>query len=171
MKKEEKLWVGYGFDIDSIIRTRKENKCQVNINYYCEGTSETASFTYEFNNKGIFKNLAKFKEIEKKFKDNRICKTIGFLINYSRYGYMHYFDNEEFDEDILDDIPNSLILNNEAMRELLVNLNPGNKHLIVYVGEYIKDRRKRIEKEKQAYMEENKEIFDKYDQLKEEFNL
>lgn len=170
MKKELRN-AGYGFEIDSIIRTRKENKCQVNINYYCDGTSETACFTYEFKNKGIFKNLAKFKEIENKFNDYRICQTIGFLINSSRYGYMHYFDNEEFEEDLLDEIPNSLILNNEAMRELLVNLNPGNKHLIVYVGDYIKERRKRIEEEKQAYLEENKDVFDKYDQLKEEYNL
>lgn len=171
MKKQTRR-AGYGFEIDSMSRNKLTNKkCELDISYYSDSTSECATFTYEFASKGLFKRLTKYKEIENKLRNYRMCEAIAFIINSSNYGMMRRFNGESLETDFLDNIPNSLIINDEAMRELLVNLNPGNKHLIVYVGEYIKDRRKRIEEEKQAYMEENKEIFDKYDQIKEKFNL
>ena len=115
--------------------------------------------------------MTKYNELENKFKDYNIIQGIAFIINSSRYGWMRRFNGESLETDFLDNIPDSLITNKVAMQELLSNLNQDNKHLVVCVGEYIKDRRKRIEEEKQAYLEANKETFDKYDQLKEEFKF
>ena len=160
----------YGFYIYDL--TRKEHGMRhLDIHYANEETKEDVIFTYEFASKGLFKTLTKYKKFEGKFRGYNIIQSIAFIINQSSYAWMRKFDNDDFQEDMLDYIPNSLITNKVAMQELLSNLNPSNKHLIVYVGEYIKDRRKRIEEEKQAYLEENKEIFDKYDQLKEEFKF
>ena len=171
MKKQTRR-AGYGFEIDSISRNRlTDKKCELDISYYSDGTSECATFTYEFASKGLFKKLTKYKEIENKLINYRMCEAIAFIINSSRYGIMRRFNGESLETDFLDNIPNSLILNDEAMRELLRHLNPGNKHLIVYVGEYIKERRKQIEEEKEAYLEANKETFDKYEQIKEEFKF
>ena len=153
-------------------RNRLTNKkCELDISYYNDSTSECATFTYEFVSKGLFKKLTKYKEIENKLRNYRMCEAIAFIINSSNYGVMRRFNGESLERDFLDNIPNSLILNDEAMRELLVHLNPGNKHLVVYVGDYIKERRKRIEEEQKADLEANKETYDKYDQLKEEFKF
>lgn len=163
---------GYGFVIDSMSRNRLTNKkCELDISYYSDSTSELATFTYEFASKGLFKRLTKYKEIENKLINFRMCEAIAFIINSSNYGVMRRFNGESLERDFLDNIPNSLILNDEAMRELLVHLNPGNKHLVVYVGDYIQKIRKQIEEEQQADLEANKETYDKYDQLKEEFKF
>ena len=160
----------YGFIIYDTTRTHKLAKRQLDVKYANEETKEDVIFTYEFAGKGLFKTLSKYKELERKFRDYNIIQGIAFIINSSNYAFMRKFD-DEFESDILDYIPDSLITNDVAMQEFLSNLNPSNKHLIVYVGEYIKERRKFIEEDKQAYMEANKEIFDKYDQLKEEFKF
>lgn len=160
----------YGFYIYDL--TREEHGMRhLNIHYAKEETKEDVIFTYKFASKGLFKTLTKYKEFEGKFRDYNIIQGIAFIINQSSYAWMRKFDNDDFEVDMLDSIPDSLVANKVAMQELLSNLNPSNKHLIVYVGEYIKERSKLIEEEKEAYIEANKEIFDKYDQLKEEFKF
>lgn len=169
--KEHNTITKYGFSIDEIERKNKLDRHVLYIYYVSENLDKCFGFTHEFKSKGFFKTLSKYKELENKFRNSNICEGIAFIINSSRYGWMRRFYDEEFESDILDDIPDSLILNDKAMQELLSNLNQENKHLVVFVAEYIKDRRKDIEEEKQAYLEENKEVFDKYDQLKEEFDF
>ncbi len=143
----------------------------LDLHYANEQSNEDVIFTYAFASKGLFKTLTKYKELEHKFRDYNIVQGIAFIVNSSRYGWMRRFNEESLETDFLDNIPDSLITNDVAMQELLSNLNQANKHLVVYVGDYIKERRKQIEEEKQAYLEANKETFDKYDQLKEEFKF
>ena len=160
----------YGFILYATERNNENAKKQLDLRYANEITKEDVTFTHEFVSKGLFKTLKKYKELENKFRDYNIVQGIALIIN-SRYGYMRRFNDEKLESDILDYIPNSLILDNNAIKELLSNLRQENKHLIVYIGDYIKDRRKRLEKEKLIDLEENKEIYDKYDQIKEEFGL
>lgn len=160
----------YGFILYDTERNNKNAKRQLDLRYANEITKEDVTFTHEFVSKGLFKMLKQYKELENKFRDYNIVQGIALIINF-RYGYIRRFNDEELESDILDYIPNSLILDNNAVKELLSNLRQENKHLIVYISDYIKDTRKRLEKEKQIDLEENKEIYDKYDQIKKEFGL
>ena len=169
--KEQNATTKYGFTIEQFARKNRLDRHVLYIYYISENSDKWFGFTHEFKSKSIFKTLSKYKELENKFRNLNICQGIAFIINSSRYGWMRKFNDEEFEEDILDDIPDSLILNDEATKELLSSLNQENKHLIVFVAEYIKERRKEIEEEKQADLEANKETYDKYDKLKEEFKF
>ena len=160
----------YGFILYDTQRNNKNAKRQLDLRYANEITKEDVTFRHEFVSKGLFKTLKKYKELENKFRDYNIVQGIALIINY-RYGYMRRFNDEELESDILDYIPNSLILDNNAIKELLSNLRQENKHLIVYISDYVKERRNNIEEEKQIDLEENKEIYDKYDQIKEELGL
>ena len=167
--KEQNSITKYGFSIDEFERKNKLDRHVLYVYYVNENSNKWYGFTHEFNSKGLFKTLSKYKELENKFKNSNICQGIAFIINSSRYGWMRRFYDEEFQEDILDDIPDSLILSDNAMQELLSNLNQENKHLVVFVAEYIKDRRKEIEENKQQDFLANKETYDKYEEIKQKF--
>lgn len=172
--KQDSINVGYGFYIESITRSRRKNKCEVEVYYYNNSTNEPLTLTYEFVRRGLLRTLKEYNMIENLFKNYSVWQAIAFVINNSSYVYKHEFD-EAFDSYFLDTIPDSLIKDNYAINKLISNLNMSrhlvNKHLIVHICEYVKNRRKIIEEEAKAYLEENKETFDKYEQLKEEFGF
>ena len=169
--KEQNTISKYGFSLDEFERKNKLDRHVLYIYYVSENLDKCFGFTHEFKSKGIFKTLSEYKKLENQFRNSNICQCIAFIINSSRYGWMRRFYDEEFESDILDDIPDSLILNDKAMQELLSNLNQENKHLVVYVAEYVKNRKKGIEENKQLDFNTNKETYEKYEAIKQEFGF
>lgn len=159
----------YGYAVVSSTRRLDKNKLYVDITYSSKNENEPDFILRTINKKQSFlKNIQTEKNIESYLKHKSIAVGIAKVIN-DRFGYMRFFSDSELN-DFIKTLPQSLIMNNEAIRELLWDL-PNNEHLIVCVADLIKERRKEIKEEQEAYLQANEHIFKKYEEIKQEFGL
>ena len=99
-----------------------------------------------------------------------IVEAFAYVIT-QQYGIIRDFTDNNSLFSIVSEIPNSLILNNDAIKELLSNLPQYNKHLIVHVGGLINEKRKAIKAREDNEEELNKQVYEDYENLKDEFGL
>ncbi|MBR4998951.1 MAG: hypothetical protein IKY10_03630 [Clostridia bacterium] len=169
MKSEIKV-DNYGFILYNTERERKYKKLYTTMHYGNEKTLEEASITHHYAHHGLLKDLAKHKELVNKYKSMNIVEGYAYIIT-QRYGVMRDFNGNLDIIDIIKSIPATIVLNDEAVKELLLNLPQQNKHLIVFVGDQIKSLRKFIKEREESEKELNKQVFEDYETLKQEFNL
>lgn len=138
--KRQKITDKYGFAICDSYRTTKTIGTCVNICYENRKTLEEASICYPYQSTGLLKGVSQYMEIEKQFYQMNIIEAFAHTIK-TRYGHKDDFEENSDLFDILLDIPDSLIMSDDAMMDLLSKVPQSNKVLLVYVMQKIKQRR------------------------------
>lgn len=169
MKSEIKV-DKYGFILYDTEREKKHGKLYSHMHYGNEKTLEDVIISDHYAHKGLLKDIAKHKEIVNKFNNMNIVEGYAYIIT-QKYGFMRDFNGNSVIISIIRSIPSSIAVNDEAIKELLLNLPQQNKHLIVFVGEQIKSLRKAIKEREDSEKELNKQVFEDYENLKQEFGL
>lgn len=160
----------YGFILYDTERERQHGKLYSHMHYGNEKTLEDVIISLHYAHKGLLKDIAKHKELVKKFQSMNIVEAYAYTISQT-YGFMRDFERTVGLISIVGEMPNSIIVNNEAIKELLLNLPQQNKFLIAHVGNLIKEKRQQIKKREDSEKELNKKVFEDYDKLKEEFKF
>ena len=161
----------YGFVLYKAEREILSRKLYSTMYYGNEETLEEASISHQYAHHGLLKNITNHKKLVNKYKNMNIVEGYAYIIT-QKYGFIKDFDYDTNLWSIIRSIPASIILNDEAVKELLLNLPQLNKHLIVYVGEQIKSLRKAIKDREHSEKEFNKQVFEDYEKLiKQEFGL
>ncbi len=169
MKSEIKV-DEYGFILYDTDREKGNGKQYSHMHYGNEKTLEDVIISHRYAHHGLLKDIAKHKEIVSKFNNMNIVEAYAYIIT-QQYGFMRDFKGAAHLISIVSEIPNSIIVNNEAVKELLLNLPQQNKFLIAHVGKLIKEKRQQIKKREDSEKELNKQVYEDYENLKEEFNL
>lgn len=169
MKNEIKV-DKYGFILYDTQREKKNGRLYSSMHYGNEKTLEDVILLLRYAHKGMLKDIAKHKELVEKFKQMNIVEGYAYLIT-QQYGIMRDFNGNNDILSIIRSIPSSIAMNDEAVKELLLNLPQQNKHIIAFVGEQIKSLRKAIKAREDSEKKLNKQVYEDYEKLKEEFNL
>ena len=160
----------YGFILYDTKRERNIGKIYSSMHYGNEKTLEDVIILHHYAHKGLLKDITKHKELVKKFQNMSIVEAYAYTIAQT-YGFMRDFKGTVGLSSIIFEIPNSIILNDEAVKDLLLNLPQQNKFLIVHVAQEIKAKRKELKKREDSEKELNKQVYEDYEKLKEDFNL
>ena len=160
----------YGFILYDTQREKKNGRLYSSMHYGNEKTLEDVIILHHFAHKSIFKDIINHKELVKKFQLMSIVEAYAYTISQT-YGFMREFEGTVGLTSLICEIPNSIILNDEAVKELLLNLPQQNKFLITHVGKEIKYKRELIKKREDSEKELNKQVFEDYKNLKEEFGI
>ena len=144
--KKELQFDKYGFAVkDSYRNTYKTSHgsmLEVKICYVNNSKEDEVCFELpkQFKSSGLIKNINKQKRIVTYFKEKTITEAIAFVIN-SEYGYMENFTCQYDLIGLIEQIPEDLIMNNEAIKELLKNLPQDNECLLSFISNKIKEKR------------------------------
>ena len=160
----------YGFAVESSTRKTKNSHLYVDVYYTCNNNQfEYLELTFEYVKRNPIKDRARQRETEEFCRATNISIAIANAIN-RRYGMLRQMFPESLDE-LIDEIPDSLVKNNEAMKELLLTITDSNKQLLLYVGEKIKAKREKLKQEELASRLEDETSIRKFEEIKEEFGL
>ena len=138
--KKQKLKDKYGFVIYDSYKCKKHNVTYVNVCYENKVTGEDTTISFVYSQSGMLKRISQCKEIEEKLFSMNIIEGFNFAIT-SRFGEILEFDTDYELFDLILDIPDSLVLNDDAMKEFIENLPINNKTLLVYVIKHLKEKR------------------------------
>ena len=156
----------YGFDLISVERVKKNKKLYIHIHYVNEETVDDSIFTLEYYSRGLFKDIKRHKEIQNAIKGKNIIDAIASIINQNN----HLLYNFQLKE-LVKSLPESLIMDDNAMRDLLSKLQKDNKELLVTIGNQINDERAWFLEEKNKDIEAKKKFDQDYKIITEEFGL
>ena len=157
----------YGFWILSSARGTENSHLYVNL--YYENLEKHEDFTLTFDLKKGYNlaNRAKERFILRTYNNKSIVTAIADAI---KHNYGTYIQKYPAIDELINEIPTSIILNEEAIKELLSNLKH-NQNLFVYVANEIKRRKTELKEKGDAKKLEEELNNEKFNQLKEEFGL
>ena len=155
----------YGYTLECITKDIKDKRLYLHAYYSNSDNMSDAIITTRFANKGFIHNQTRKIEIENILKNKNIIEAYSYFL-IERYSHLKYF-TASLDE-FLHDIPEQLILNHAAMKELLSSIPKYNSYLLVCVGQKINEIRREIEaKNKQKDVNLDVQV----KQIKTEFDL
>ena len=162
----------YGYGVKSSSRCKYNSELKVFIHYVSSFKKEKECFvlSVECKNSNLIKNIIQQKEIEKLMKSMTIIESIAYVIS-NKYGYMQNYAGEYDLIELIDKIPEDIIINNEAIKELLQNLPQDNKFILFFVANKIKGRRSYLEEQKKIKEAKKNEINKEYETVIQELNL
>ncbi len=153
MKKE---FDGFGYKFASIKEIGKiGDRHTISINYEGFDNIKNAKFNMEYTAHGLINSLKARKQIEKDLTDLSILKSIVYIFKKS-------VSRQDFD--IINNIPESLLLQNDYMEYILNELLDLPKARFTTIVDMIVERRKSIistEKQKVADLETKKSLIEK----------
>ena len=158
----------YGYELTAVSRDLCKNKLIITM-YYSGDEYFQVQIPCEDN--GLIKNILKQLELKDLFQEKTCACAIGYGIKKSYETIFNFDDKLDLEEYLLYDVPKSIILNNDAISEILSNLPSDNKHLITFVGDVIKKRREEIIKVEKKNSIMNDQISKQFNNLKEEFGF
>ena len=167
MKNNDLNYDKYGFSIVSSSRGTKNLHLYVNLYYENYEKHEDFTLTFDLKKGYNLANRAKERFILRTYNNKSIVTAIADSI---KHNYGIYIQKYPAIGELIDEIPASLILNEDAIKELLSSLEH-NQNLFIYVANEIKRRKTELKEKGDAKKLEEKLTNEKFNQLKEEFGL
>ena len=169
MKNNDLTYDKYGFSILSSSRKTKNLHLYISLYYVNNEKHEDYTLTFDFKKGNFLRNRARQKLVQNIYNKKNIAVGIAQEIN-NKYSNHHSSFPVSLSE-LINEIPNSLIKNNEALEELFAELNQHNKQLLAHVALLIKQKRnKLIEKEELAKSKDELSIKE-FEKIKKELGL
>ena len=169
MKNNNLKYDKYGFAIISSSRETKNSHLYLHL--YCVNDMKHEDYTATFDlKKGNFlRNRARQILVQNIYNKKNIAVTIAEEIN-SKYSTHHNGFPYSLEE-LVDEIPNSLIKSNDAVQDILLALNQNNKQLLAHVATLIKEKRNKLKAKEEAAKSRDEVSIKQFEEAKKELGL
>ncbi len=166
--KKEFTFDKYGYRLKSVKSSNfNYNRYFIDTTFISnEGYEET--LTIKHYSKSLFQTLIATKKVKKELKGKNIIECLAYLI-IEKYEFAAFFSYNFYQ--LVDCLPISLIMNDEAIKELLSLIPEHSKDLYIELGRYIKTRREDIIRRKELIAADNKILDEKKSKVQKDLGL
>ena len=162
--KKEKTFDKYGYKLKSIKAINYQyHRYYIDLEFISKD-GITENLILKLYAKNIFKALILKNQIKKLVQGKNIVECLAILITF-KYQFREYFNSNFYQ--LVGCLPQDLINNNEAVKNLLALLPEHNKHLYIETATFLNNQRQRLKQIKDnitssiEYLETQKSQIDK----------
>lgn len=157
--KKEITFDKYGYRLKNIRQRNFDyNRYFIDVEFL-SSDNNIDTVTIKQYSRNLISALITTRKIKKELQGKNIIECISFLI-IDKYQFATYFSHNFYN--FLSSIPEDLLMNDEAIKELLNSLPEHNKELYIEVANYIKNKREMIQRQNDLKKADNEML----DQMK-----
>ena len=167
MKKELLQYDKYGFALTDVTTERKNSKIYVSAYYNSNTTYEDPNFTISIPHKGLLKDRATILSIKSALKEKNILDGFIYLMHI-RFDSIYLPISEG--EELIDSLPNSIILDESAVKQILHEFASTAKSLVSLANK-IRYRKTEILEDIEQEKTKTEQLKKDVEKVKKEFGL